>query len=360
MLIVSSSSQFCRRVISRAALSVFVAAMLGSAALAQSYTATILVSDIEHAGTFADRNLVNAWGLAASARSPWWVGDNGTGVSTLYDKDGVANPLVVTIPSASGSDQGTPTGVVFNGTQDFQIASGKPAAFLFATEDGTISGWNPNVDLHNAVIQVNNSGDSAVYKGLTLASAGGANFLYAANFHAGSIQVFDKDFKTHSFGAHAFVDASIPQGYAPFNVQEVSGLLVVTYAKQNAQLHDDVAGKGHGFVRIFSTDGRLLRRFQHVSALNSPWGISLAPRGFGKFSNHLLIGQFGSGAIAAFDLNGKFDEVLQDESGLALRIPGLWAIRFGNGAAAGPTNVLYFTAGPFEEAHGFFGRIQAR
>src|SRR5256885_5806937 len=355
MLTGLSSLQFCRRVISTATLSVVVAGLLCSAALAQNYTAKILVSDIPDAGTFRDANLVNAWGLAASARSPWWVGDNGTGVSTLYDKDGNAIPLVVTIPSASGSDKGTPTGVVFNGTPDFQLSSGNPAFFLFATEDGTISGWNPNFDPTNAAIKVNSSADGAVYKGLTLASAGGANFLYAANLHAGTVDVFDKDFMPHNFGPRAFVDGSIPQGYAPFNVQEINGVLVVTYAKQNADRHDDVSGKGHGFVRVFTADGQLLRRLQHVAALNSPWGVSLAPKGFGKFSRHLLIGQFGSGAIAAYDLNGRFDAVLQDESGLPLRIPGLWAIRFGNGAAAGPPNVLYFTAGPFDEAHGFFG-----
>ena len=178
----SNTFRFSGWLIKRAAISVLVFGLLCSAALAQTYTRKILVSDIPAAGTFTDTNLVNAWGLAAGPTTPWWVADNGTGLSTLYDKDGNAQQLIVTIPSASGSGSGTPTGTVFNGTQDFQLAMGIPAFFLFATEDGTISGWNPKVDPTNAVIKVNSSSDNAVFKGLTLASADGKNFLYAANF----------------------------------------------------------------------------------------------------------------------------------------------------------------------------------
>ncbi|MGB7556608.1 MAG: TIGR03118 family protein [Candidatus Korobacteraceae bacterium] len=338
------------------AMALLVAGMLFSLpAAAQRSVPTILTSDIANISVNTDPNLVNAWGMSASSSSPWWVSDNGTGLSTLYNSAGVPQGLVVTIPSANGSDTGTPTGQVFNGTTDFKIV-GTPAHFIFATEDGTISGWYTGT---TAQIVVNNS-PGAVYKGLALASAGGANYLYAANFRNGSVDVFDGSFNPHSFGGTAFQDSSIPTGFAPFNVANIgNGKLAVTFAKQNPEKHDDVAGPGNGYVDIFDTSGNLLMRLTRTLYLNSPWAVVVAPAsGFGQFSGNILVGQFGSGAIAAFDATtGSFRQLLLDPNNLQLQINGLWGLGFGNGGSAGPTTTLFFTAGVFGEAHGLFGSI---
>ena len=338
------------------AIALLVGATLFSLpAAAQSVSPTILTSDIANISVNTDPNLVNPWGMSASASSPWWVSDNGTGLSTLYNAAGNPQGLVVTIPSANGSDTGTPTGQVFNSTSDFKIA-GNSTHFLFATEDGTISGWSSGT---SAVIAVNNS-PGAVYKGLALASADGANYLYAANFRNGSVDVFDANFNPHSFGGTAFQDSSIPAGFAPFNVANIgNGKLAVTFAKQDSAKHDDVAGPGNGYVDIFDTSGNLLMHLTHNSFLNSPWAVVVAPAtGFGVFSGKLLVGQFGSGAIAAFDATtGSFSSLLLDPNTLQLQINGLWGLGFGNGGTAGPTTTLFFTAGVFGEAHGLFGSI---
>src|SRR5271169_831663 len=349
----------------KAALSLVAIALLCLPATAQfttngtPYTVTNLNSDITNAATNLDSNLVNPWGLVASSTSPWWVSDNGTGLSTLYNGAGVAQSLVVTIPAWDAPTGGVPDGIVFNPTTDFQLVSGKKAIFIWATEDGTISGWNPGVDPTNAVIKVNNW-PVAVYKGLALASAGGANYLYAANFRGGTVDVFDASFNPHSFGSNAFVDNSLPTGYAPFNVANINGNIFVTYALQDDAKHDDVAGPGHGYVDAYDSQGNLLMRLPHLFALNSPWAVVLAPStGFGTLSGKLLVGNFGSGAIVGFDLahNGAFQGEMLDSSGLPLRIGGLWGLAFGNGATAGPVNSLYFTAGSFGENHGLFGSI---
>lgn len=325
-------------------------------AAAQKYQVTVTTSDISGISTFTDANLNNPWGLSISPTGAWWVSDNGTGLSTLYNGSGQPQSLVVTIPSADGSDTGTPSGTVYNGTQDFQIAAGKPAVFLFVTEDGTVSGWNPGVNGTNAIITVNNN-NGAVYKGMALASAGGVNYIYVTNFNAGTVEVYDKTFAPHSFGAGAFQDNTIPAGFAPFNIQLVGSNLVVTYAKQDAEKHDDVAGPGNGYVDIYDTQGNLVSRLPHSIYMNSPWGAVQAPGNFGTFSNDLLIGNFGSGSIMAFNSAGKFVGLVFDPAALNLRIDGLWAIAFGNGGSGGPTNTLYFTAGVFDEAHGLFGTI---
>src|SRR5437588_3007257 len=228
------------------------------------YQRTNLVSDLHGVATFTDPNLVNAWGLAHSPTSPWWVADNGTGKSTLYNGHGrkfpIGSPLVVTIPPPKGSPSGTtaaPTGIVFNGKNEFvvkQHGNSGPSFFIFDTEDGTISGWNPNVNLTNAVLAVDKSASKAVYKGLALGSNASGDFLYAANFHAGTIDVFDVNFaRAHLAGS--FRDPNIPTGYAPFNIENIGGNFYVTYAKQDAAKHDDVAGHGHGFIDVFDTDG---------------------------------------------------------------------------------------------------------
>ena len=332
-------------------------ALVASPALAQSYRATILTSDIANISNNTDANLANPWGLVAGTSGPWWVSDNATGLSTLYNGAGAAQQLVVTILSADGSGTGVPSGIAFNGTGDFQLSSGNPATFLFVTEDGTLQGWNHNINPTASVIEANNFG-SAIYKGMAVASVGGANYIYATNFFAGTVDVFDKEFVPHSFGADAFVDSTIPNGFAPFNIQLIDGNLVVTYAKQDDDKEDDVAGPGNGYVDIFDTQGNLLRRLPHILQMNSPWAIVKAPAKFGAFSNDLLIGNFGSGSIMAFDSKkGAFIGLMLDESKLPIRINSLWSLQFGNGSSAGPTTTLFYTAGTFDEVHGTFGMI---
>jgi uncharacterized protein (TIGR03118 family) len=337
-----------------ALLSLLVIALLTLPASAQRTAQTNLTSDIPSAATVLDPDLVNPWGLSISPSGPWWVSDNGTGLSTLYNSSGQNQGLIVTIPSGTGSGTGTPSGTVYNGTGGFKI-NGQSAAFLFCTEDGTISGWYGGT---SAFIAVNNNGNGAVYKGMALASQGGANYIYVANFHAGTVEAYDTNFVLHSFGSNAFVDTTLPAGFAPFNIQLVGSKLVVAYAKQDADKHDDVPGQGQGWVDIYDTAGNLTLRLAHTVYLNAPWGIVQAPSNFGGFSNDLLIGQFGSGAISAYNINtGAFIGNLFDVNDLPLKIDGLWALAFGNGGSGGPTTTLYFTAGPFGESHGIFGSI---
>jgi len=343
-------------------------AVLAGPATAASgaYRQTNLVSDVPGRAATTDSNLVNAWGLTRSATSPWWVADNGTGVSTLYNGQGQpfppAAPLVVTIPPPAGSPAGTtaaPTGAIFNGTADFVGTEGGrsgPSRFIFASEDGTVSGWNPAVDPTHAILAADSSGAGAVYKGLALASAGSRNLLYATNFRAGTIDVFDGQFSPATV-AGSFTDPGIPAGFAPFNIQALQGNLFVTYARQDADREDDVAGPGNGFVDVFTTDGQLLRRLASQGALNSPWGLAIAPSDFSQFSNDLLVGNFGDGRISAFDLRtGAFRGQLRQRS-TPITIDGLWALGFGNDANAGSSRTLFFTAGPDEEGHGLFGSI---
>jgi uncharacterized protein (TIGR03118 family) len=332
--------------------------------------------------THQDANLVNPWGLTRGSTTPWWVANNGMGTATLYDGSGVAQPpatpRVVVIPPASGSDPGVPTGAVFfKGMSGFEVEAGKPALFLFVTEDGTVSGWNPTQsDPSHAIIKVTTPG--AVYKGAAIASRDGAWFLYATNFAKGRIEVFDSSFHAVSVsggGDHnlndrdegeqdehgRFQDHRIPRGFSPFGIQDIGGDLYVTFAKRDPATNDDVKGPGLGYVDVFSPSGRLLRRFEHGPWLNAPWGLSLAPSDFGVFSHNLLVGQFGSGEIAAYDAaTGAFlGKVLKDTGSDVLTIDGLWALGFGNGGAAGPANTLFFTAGLNDEADGLFGTLTA-
>jgi len=332
---------------------------------AQEYTRVNLVSDIAGVARFTDPNLVNPWGLVASKTSPFWISDNNGNVSTLYNAEGqafpVGNPLVVTIPSPTAPTGGTPTGVVFNGTGDFVISQGPKsgaALFLFATEDGTILGWNPNVSLKNAVIAKDNSGLGAVYKGLAIASTAKGNFIYATNFNAGVVEMYDKSFTL----VKTFTDANVDANFAPFGIQNINDELWVTFALQKLpDKHDDQAGPGNGYVDVFDTEGNMIRRFATKGTLNSPWGLVLAPVNFGKFSGHLLVGNFGDGRINAFDaVGGGFAGQFTDPQGNPLTINGLWALRFGGGSANnGRTNQLFFTAGIADESHGLFGFIHA-
>jgi len=323
---------------------------ISSWASAQHYQQTNLVSDVPGLAPVTDANLVNPWGLIASGTSPWWVADNGTGVSTLYNGAGQKLALTVTIPTPpGGTPPSTPTGIVFNGSSDFGAAR-----FIFVTEDGTISGWSGGP---TAALKFT-SPTQAIYKGATIAQANGVRFLYVANFFNGSVDVFDTNYAPTSVPAGAFTDPNIPSGFAPFNVQNINGNLYVTFAKQSVDKHDDLHGPGLGFVDAFDSNGVLLQRLRSGHWMNAPWGVALAPAGFGKLSGRLLVGQFGSGEIASFDPNsGNFQGLLRGRHGQPLEIEGLWALRFGNGASAGPLNTLFFTAGIDDEQHGLFGTI---
>jgi uncharacterized protein (TIGR03118 family) len=320
------------------------------------YQQTNLISDIPGVARITDPSLVNPWGQAASPTSPLWVADNGADVSTLYQggvNGGIPKivPLVVSIPG------GAPTGVVFNPTNDFVVRVGKqsaPANFIFDSESGRITAWSKMVSGTNA--QVEFSSPHAVYKGLALASVHGAGYLYAANFHAGRIDVFNGRFKKIRLSGR-FRDARIPTGFAPFDIQLLGGKLYVSYAKQDAARHDDVAGPGNGFVDVYDTSGHLLRRLISRGDLNSPWGLALAPSSFGSFGGDLLVGNFGDGAIHAYDpTTGAAKGQLMNTDGNPILINGLWALRFGNGTFAS-SKTLVFTAGIGDESHGLLGEI---
>ena len=321
---------------------------------AQKVDVTNLTSDITAVGSFNDLNLVNPWGMSIAPTGPWWTSDEGTGLSTLYSGTGQPQTLVVTIPPASGTGKGTPTGTVYNGTSNFLI-HGIPAQFLFCTLDGTLSGWYTAT---TAFIAVNNNASGAIYTGMALASAGGANYIYVTNIHSGAVEVYDGSFQPHTFSAGQFTDSSIPSGYTPFNIQLVGTKLVVTFAKQNASHNFVVPGPGNGYVDIFDTQGNLQLRLAHNLFLNAPWGAVQAPSNFSGFANDLLIGNFGSGSIAAYNITtGAWIGNMLNASDLAVQIDGLWGLTFGNGSGGGPTNTLFFTGGTFGGVHGIFGMI---
>ncbi len=318
-----------------------------------------LVADTAGVADNTDPGMVNPWGLATSATSPFWVSDQRTGLSTIYNSAGVPSALKVAVPAAPGSSStGRPTGIVAN-SSGFELAPGRASSFIFSTEDGTISGWNSAVDSTHAVIKVDNSSSGAVYKGLAIGAPPSGPMLYAANFYAGTIDVFDTNFKPVSLPG-AFTDSLIPQGFAPFNIQNLGGKLYVTYAKQNAAKHDDVAGKGNGYVDVYDLSGAMLQRLIAAGPLNSPWGVAIASANFGDFSNDFLVGNFGDGVINAFNPStGAFVAALQDKSGNPIVNSGLWALKVGNGGNGGDTDALYFAAGPGGQTHGLIGSIQA-
>jgi uncharacterized protein (TIGR03118 family) len=354
------------------ALSLF---LLPAVTQAQHYKQTNLVSDLASISTPnpPDPNLKNPWGLTRSpGGSPFWVANNNSGTSTLYTGAGAAIPIngtgTVTVPPAKGSPAGTqstPTGVVFNGSPtDFLVAPGKSAHFIFATEDGTISGWNSG---QNAVLVVDNSdngsSNGAVYKGATSGEINGNKFLYVTNFRSAKVEVYDTNFKRVHLDEDAFDAEEIPRGFAPFNIQNIGGTLFVTYAKQNAARHDDVAGDGLGFVEIYTPTGKHIGHLQHGAWFNAPWGVVWTTRDFGEFSNAILVGNFGSGWIAAFNgFTYKFIGFLKNPDNSLVTIDGLWSLTFGNDGdpaknGAGPANTLFFTAGINNEQDGLFGTI---
>jgi uncharacterized protein (TIGR03118 family) len=340
-----------------------VSAAENSCRAPNAYVQRNLVADRPGFAENVDPNLVNGWGISFNLVGNVWVSANGTGTSTLYDGDGVPEDLVVEIPSAPGSTgRGSPTGIVFSVSADFVVTSGGrsgPSRFIFSTEDGTISGWSPGVDLTHAILVVDNSARGANYKGLALAGNGTGFFLYAADFRNGRIDVFDRTFAPATLPG-SFSDPTLPAGYAPFGIQNINGNLYVTYAKQDATREEAVTGKGLGYVNIFDTNGRLVRRLISRGKLNAPWGLALAPASFGKFGNKLLVANSGDGTITAYDpQTGHCSGRLERPDGTPIKIDGLWGLSFGNGVLNQPTETLFFTAGPEDETHGLYGRLDA-
>ena len=336
-----------------------------SANSSQHYTQTNLVSDMPGVAPVTDPNLVNPWGLSRSSTSPWWVSDNGVGVATLYSGAGAIVPLVVTIPPSDPSTPpGTPTGTIFNGGTGFEIKKGLPAVFIFVTEDGTISGWNPKVDGTHAIMKVNEKSKS-VFKGATMATVnvpfwGPQSFLYVADFRKGRVRIYDSNFHHVTEMDDLFSDDQLPAGFAPFNVQNIGGNIYVSFALQDSDKHDEVDGAGLGYVDVFTPLGVRLRRLQHGPWFNGPWGMVMASSDFGSHSHEILVGQFGSGQIVAFNaVTGQFKGRLHDASDAPIKIDGLWGLGFGNDASAGPATTLYFSAGTDHEQHGLFGTITA-
>ena len=347
------------------------ALIVSASANAQKVHQFNLFSDVPGVARTTDTagQLVNPWGIAFSSTGPFWISDNNSGLSTIYSGPPPITQagLVVTVPPAAGGTSGTPTGIVFNGTGLFSVTENGVSGssfFIFATEDGTLSGWSPSVDLHNAVRVVDNSLPGgvdhselgAVYKGLAIVTTAKGSFIYAANFRDRKVEVYDSNFAY----VKSFSDPSVPKNYAPFGIQAIGSKIYVTFAQQNDQKHDDVPGYGHGFVDVFGPHGQLLQRLISQGPLNSPWGIALAPGNFGTFSNALLIGNFGNGWVNAFDpATGASLGFLEDSHSAPLAIDGLWGLAFGNGHSAGRTNELFFTAGIQGESHGLFGKLTA-
>jgi uncharacterized protein (TIGR03118 family) len=355
-------AQGCRRAPRMAAwLASGMLALAGTALAQNAYVQHNLVSDLPGVAEHQDANLVNPWGITKPPTGPFWISDNGTGVSTLYNGAGQPVPLVVTIPPPmGGTPPAAPTGVVFNSTKQFQVGENAPALFIFVTEDGTVSGWNPTVSLTSAVLKVDNSTSGAIYKGAALGQVEGHPMLYATNFHAGTVDVFDGSF-TPTTVSGGFVDSDLPEGYAPFGIRHIGDFLYVTYALQDEDKKDDVPGPGHGFVDVFSMEGRLEKRLISRGELNSPWGLAFAPGEFGKFSRALLVGNFGSGQIHGYNIqSGDLRGTLSRPDGEPVTILGLWGLDFGNGFVS-DSKTLYFTAGipgPDNiEDHGLFGSL---
>jgi uncharacterized protein (TIGR03118 family) len=336
---------------------VLVSAGAVPAAVDNAYTVHPLVSDVPGAAQTLDPHLVNAWGLTATSTSPWWVADNGTDESTLYNGNtGAIVPLVVQV-------DGGPTGAVANTSSSFVVTKGTasgPARFIFASEDGKIRGWNPAVAATVAQVGADRSNADASYKGLAMATTAAGPMLYAADFHNARVDVFTGNWHLVD-NPSAFVDPALPADYAPFGIQTIEGRIFVSYAKQDEEAADEVAGQGRGFVDAYDTAGNLLERVAQHGQLNAPWGLAQAPPSFGRFGGDLLVGNFGDGRINAYEElpNGHFEHrgELRGAGGQPLAIDGLWALEFGNGATAGPKETLFFTAGPDDESHGLFGSI---
>lgn len=388
----------------RLAASTSFALSMGAVAFGQHYVQTNLEANTSGAAEATDSQLVNPWGLTRSSGSTWWVSDNLKGVSTLYNGPGQKQSLVVTIPPADPNNSktpiGSPTGAVANGSKtDFLLDPKDPALFMFCTIDGTIAAWNPNVAIaagaaapSTHAVTVVKTSDGSVYTGLTVGFIDGKPYLYAANFSQGRVDVYDNAFRRVDLQGRGrdrdddrddddryprndepFVDERLPRDFVPFNVQAIGKDIVVTYVLHQKGSPFETDGPGLGYVDIYSSTGQLLRRLEHGNFLNAPWGVTLAPLDFGRFSHDLLIGQFAgggttesSGYIVAYDLaTGRFDGLLQDASGKPLAINGIWALSPANVSPSSadpdeaPAAEVYFTAGPHQGPGGLFGYLNA-
>lgn len=340
MLVQPQSARLLRTV----AVLLLVVAFVPAAVFAQ-YKVTNLVSNVSGGGKFVDTELVNAWGIAFSPTGPFWVSDNGTGLSTLYTGAGIKQSLVVTVPSASGVGTGSPTGMVFNSTTSFVVTqNGKSgaAAFIFDTLDGTISGWSPSVNATNAVIAVNSPGSS--YTGLAIGVNNGANFLYAVDSANNKVDMYNGTFGFVT----SFTDTTLT-GFSVYGIQNINNQLYVTFSSST----------GSGAVDIFDLAGNKIKTLAKGGTLKSPWGLALAPSNFGTFSNDLLVGNLGDGRINGFNLTtGKFVGQLKDTTRKVISVNGLWGLAFGAGNSKnGQKNQLFFTAGPVGYSQGLFGII---
>jgi uncharacterized protein (TIGR03118 family) len=320
---------------------------------ANAYIQHNLVSDIAGMADVTDSHLVNPWGISESTGSPFWVSNQGTATSTLYNGSGVASATIVTVPSGATKQSLTgPTGQVQNSSTGFVLSNSKASSFIFATQDGTISAWNGGTV---STVMVDNSSSGAVYTGLAIYA--GSPMLYAANFNSGKIEVYDTNFHATTVTG-GFTDPNLPSGYAPYNIWNLGGKLYVTYAVQNSSKNEPVAAAGNGLVDVYDTNGNLLQRLASNGPLNAPWGVAIAPATFGAFGGALLVGNFADGTINAFNLtSGSSLGALQTTSGTPIAIPGLWALIFGNGKNGGDPNTLYFSAGIQNQAHGLLGSI---
>jgi uncharacterized protein (TIGR03118 family) len=327
-----------------------------------SYDVTNLVSDVAGLAKTADADLKNPWGIAFNPNGFVWVANNHSGTSTLYDGNGVKQGLVVKIPAASGSDPGSPTGITYNGTNDFTVvtnappsnANPTPARFIFVSEDGAITAWAPGIT--TAIVKAT---ADANYKGVAIAGNGTANLLYAADFTGGKIDVYDTSFSPTSVPG-GFSDPRMPSGYKPFNIMNIQGNLYVAYALLEEGGDEETVGEGLGVINVFDADGFLLKRLISHGQLNAPWGMALAPAGFGKFSNMLLVGNFGDGTIHAYDpSNGGHRGRLRSSENRDVKLEGLWGIAFGPGVQHQPTDTLFAAAGINDEDNGLYARIDA-
>ena len=318
-----------------------------------------LVSDIAGVGHHTDPNLINPWGIAVTPSGTIYVNGNGTGITSVYNLDGSAasNPSSINIPkSATNAGTANPTGITGNSSANFKVtknATSQPATFIFVSEDGVISGWNATLDATNAIIAVDNGASGAVYKGTAISqatSSTGHSFLYATNFHTGKVEMYNETF-ARADTSTTFTDPNLPAGFAPFGVAVKNGQVIVTYAKQDANKHDDVPGDGNGFINIFNPDGTFVKRLVSNGNLNSPWGLAFITTTFGRFKGAMYVGNFGDGKVNAYDpVAGTFLGTLRTSDGTPLVFEGLWDLAPANGG-------LYFTAGIVGEAHGLFGQI---
>lgn len=328
--------------------------------IASAFATRSLVADAGTGAEHVDPKLVNAWGIAFNPTGFVWVANNGSSTSTLYDGNGVPQTLVVAIPPGSAGPS-SPTGIVFNSGATFQVSQNGVSggsAFIFASENGTLSGWSPTVNRTNAILAVDTGASGAVYKGLAISSYLGVSYLYAADFRNGRVDVYDSSWNKVTLPGGGFTDPSLPTGYAPFGIQAINGRIYVAYAQRASGSSEETKGMGLGMVDVFDASGAFVKRLVTGEALNAPWGLAMAPANFGGASGLLLVANFGDGKINAYNPDtGAFAGTLSKADHTPIVIDGLWGIAFGNGVNNQPANTLFYTAGPGDEAHGIYGRI---